>query len=98
MTQGVKHACIPVWSNDICSKKAKIYIANHGSGHFHLDSIENINGASIPQGDIVWASFPCQDLSLAGKMGGLAASRSGLFWEWLRPFSSMFEINNRILG
>ncbi|MFU8828499.1 MAG: DNA cytosine methyltransferase, partial [Phycisphaerales bacterium] len=43
----------------------------------------------IPKGDIVWASFPCQDLSLAGKMGGLAASRSGLLWEWLRVLDEM---------
>lgn len=46
-------------------------------------------GTSIPKGEIVWASFPCQDLSLAGKMGGLAASRSGLFWEWLRVLDEM---------
>jgi site-specific DNA-cytosine methylase len=37
VTQGAKHACTPVWSsNDICSKKAAIYTANHGPGHFHL--------------------------------------------------------------
>ena len=89
VTQGAKHACTPVWSNDICPKKAAIYTANHGDDHFHLDSIENVFGHEIPHGDIVWASFPCQDLSLAGKMGGLAASRSGLFWEWLRVLDEM---------
>jgi DNA (cytosine-5)-methyltransferase 1 len=89
VTQGVKHACTPVWSNDICAKKAAIYTANHGDGHFHLGSIEQVRGADIPQGDIVWASFPCQDLSLAGKMGGLAASRSGMFWEWVRVLDEM---------
>ena len=89
VTQGVKHSCKPVWSNDICAKKAAIYTVNHGDGHFHLGSIEHVSGAEIPHGDIVWASFPCQDLSLAGKMGGLAASRSGLFWEWLRVLDEM---------
>lgn len=89
VTQGVKHVCQPVWSNDICPKKAAIYTANHGAGHFHLGSIENVRGAEIPQGDIVWASFPCQDLSLAGRMGGLGASRSGMFWEWLRVLDEM---------
>jgi DNA (cytosine-5)-methyltransferase 1 len=89
VTQGAKHACTPVWSNDICPKKAAIYTANHGDGHFHLGSIEHVRGAAIPPGDIFWASFPCQDLSLAGKMGGLAASRSGLFWEWLRVLDEM---------
>lgn len=89
VTQGAKHACLPVWSNDICPKKAAIYTANHGDDHFHLGSIEHVHGAKIPEGDIVWASFPCQDLSLAGKMGGLAASRSGLFWQWLRVLDEM---------
>lgn len=89
VTEGVKHACTPVWANDICSKKAAIYTANHGSGHFHLGPIEQVRGHGIPHGDIVWASFPCQDLSLAGKMAGLGASRSGLFWEWLRVLDEM---------
>jgi site-specific DNA-cytosine methylase len=75
VTQGVKHACAPVWANDICPRKAAIYTANHGARHFHPGSIEQVRGTEIPQGDIVWASFPCQDLSLAGKMGGLAAYR-----------------------
>lgn len=91
VTQGAKHACVPVWSNDICAKKASIYRANHGDEHFHLGSIEDVRGADIPRADIVWASFPCQDLSLAGKMGGLTASRSGLFWEWLRVLDEMPE-------
>ena len=30
--------------------------------------------------DLVWASFPCQDLSLAGNGGGLNGARSGAFW------------------
>jgi DNA (cytosine-5)-methyltransferase 1 len=89
VTQGAKYACVPVWSNDICPKKAAIYTANHGTDHFQLGSVEFVRGDAIPKGDIVWASFPCQDLSLAGKMGGLAASRSGLFWEWLRVLDEM---------
>ena len=89
MTEGAKHDCVPVWSNDICARKAACYRSNHGDDHFHLGSIEAVSGEAIPYGDIVWASFPCQDLSLAGKMGGLAASRSGLFWEWLRVLDEM---------
>lgn len=38
-----------------------------------------------------WASFPCQDLSLAGSLGGIHASRSGLVWEWLRVLDEMTE-------
>lgn len=89
VTQGAKHACLPVWSNDISPKKAAVYCSNHDKGHFHLGSIVQVDGSEIPVGDIVWASFPCQDLSLAGKMGGLGASRSGMFWEWLRVLDEM---------
>lgn len=89
VTEGLKRSCKPLWSNDICPKKASIYCANHGFEHFHLGAIEEIRGAVIPDADLVWASFPCQDLSLAGKMGGLGASRSGLFWEWIRVLDEM---------
>jgi DNA (cytosine-5)-methyltransferase 1 len=34
--------------------------------------------------DLLVGGFPCQDLSVAGKRGGLAGKRSGLFWEIVR--------------
>lgn len=52
VTQEARHACVPVWSNDICPKKAAIYQANHGDGHFHLGSIEQVSGTEIPKCDI----------------------------------------------
>ncbi len=33
---------------------------------------------------MAWASFPCQDLSLAGNGAGLKGKRSGIFWEFWR--------------
>ena len=40
----------------------------------------------------VWANdIPCQDLSLAGSLGGIDAERSGLVWEWLRILEEMPE-------
>lgn len=77
------------WANDICSKKASIFCANHDKGKFKLDSITAINGRNLPLAPLSWASFPCQDLSLAGKTGGIRASRSGLVWEWLRVMDEM---------
>ena len=32
---------------------------------------------------MAWASFPCQDLSLAGWRRGMKGERSGTFWEIL---------------
>lgn len=77
------------WANDICAKKAAVYTANHGSDHFYLGSVSDVKGADLPRAPLAWASFPCQDLSLAGLTGGIHASRSGLVWEWLRIIDEM---------
>ena len=39
--------------------------------------------------DLAWASFPCQDLSLAGDGAGLAGKRSGSFWPFWRLMESL---------
>jgi DNA (cytosine-5)-methyltransferase 1 len=78
-----------VWANDIEPKKAAVYRANHGSEYFALGSICDVSGADLPAVDMAWASFPCQDLSLAGLTGGITAKRSGLVWEWLRVIDEM---------
>lgn len=80
---------VPVWANDNCEKKMAVYIANHGSGHFHHESIAHVSGATLPAASLAWASFPCQDLSLAGQAEGIHAPRSGLVWEWLRIIDEM---------
>ena len=46
-------------------------------------------GNDLPFAHLSWASFPCQDLSLAGSIGGIHAPRSGLVWEWLRVLDEM---------
>jgi len=79
----------PVWSNDICPKKAAVYEANFEGDHFVLDDIKNISGNTLPYAHLSWVSFPCQDLSLAGSIGGINAKRSGLVWEWLRILQEM---------
>lgn len=86
---GLRGMFRPVWSNDISPKKAEIYQANFPSRHFELADIKNIAGADLPYANLSWASFPCQDLSLAGAMGGIDEERSGLVWEWLRILKEM---------
>lgn len=74
-----------VWANDNSPKKRDTYVANHGSEVFHLGDICDVRGEQLPSADVAWASFPCQDLSLAGNMTGMGSdTRSGLFWEWIR--------------
>jgi len=89
VTEGMRGLFKTVWALDNSPKKAAVYIANHSPDHFKLDSIENIRGYKIPAADAAWASFPCQDLSLAGRMDGLEGGRSGLVWEWLRIIDEM---------
>jgi DNA (cytosine-5)-methyltransferase 1 len=86
---GLKGMFRPVWSNDICPRKAAVYQSNFESDHFVLDDIKNISGRALPEAHLSWASFPCQDLSLAGSIGGIDAKRSGLVWEWLRILREM---------
>jgi DNA (cytosine-5)-methyltransferase 1 len=50
--------------------------------------VREIGTAQLPGvADLVWASFPCQDLSLAGAGAGLAGERSGTFW----PFWGLMQ-------
>lgn len=81
---GLEGCCQTVWANDFCPQKAAFFRSNHPNVSFLEGSITEVSGASLPEAEISWASFPCQDLSLAGNRGGLGSSRSGLFWEWLR--------------
>lgn len=89
----VSHALMPyfheVWANDICPKKAAVFGANHEGAPFALCSIADISGKRLPPSILSWASFPCQDLSLAGNGEGIWAKRSGLVWEWLRVMDEM---------
>lgn len=78
-----------VWANDISAKKACVFNANNMGGVLQVCPIENVSGKALPAVDLSWGSFPCQDLSLAGDIKGLYASRSGLFWQWLRVMDEM---------
>lgn len=81
-----------LWANDNSATKRAVYVANFPEDNFHLGSIEEVRGRNLPAADLAWASFPCQDLSLAGNLGGMrAGTRSGLFWEWIRVLEELKE-------
>lgn len=80
----------PGWSclfaNDVDARKAGSYRLNWGGAALHVGDVAKVATAQLPgQADLVWASFPCQDLSLAGAGAGLKGERSGTFW----PFWSL---------
>lgn len=55
------------------------------SGAEHVGSVEDVSKDKIKPGrGVVTFGFPCQDISIAGKRGGLKASRSGLFFKAIK--------------
>jgi DNA (cytosine-5)-methyltransferase 1 len=70
-----------LFANDFDAKKVEAYKANWGGGEIVCGDIHKLAVSSLPgHADLAWASFPCQDLSLAGNGAGLKGERSGAFW------------------
>jgi len=68
-------------ANDIDTKKGASYAANWGDKGLKIINVDRLTTADAPgRADLAWASFPCQDLSLAGDYAGLKGERSGTFW------------------
>lgn len=87
---GLEPEFATVWANDVCEKKAAVYAANHPGDAMKVKSIADVRADELPHADLAWASFPCQDLSLAGNLSGIRrGTRSGLFWEWLRVIDEL---------
>jgi DNA (cytosine-5)-methyltransferase 1 len=84
-----------VWANDIDPSKERIYTANFGAREFRLGDISSVDASALPGADMAWASFPCQDLSLAGWQRGMSAKRSGTFWAFWRLMRDLFDAGRR---
>lgn len=81
-----------LFANDFDAKKAASYRENWGGDVLHVGDVAQVTTAQLPGcADLAWASFPCQDLSLAGVGAGLKGGRSGSFW----PFWELMEALRR---
>ncbi len=82
-----------VWANDIDKDKQEIYGHNFNDedGHFILGDVHAVDGATIPDIELATASFPCNDLSLAGSRHGLAGTQSSAFWGFIDAMETMGE-------
>jgi len=61
---GAGWSCL--FANDFDPKKANSYAANWGNDHLRVSDVAALTTADLPdRADLAWASFPCQDLSLA---------------------------------
>lgn len=80
-----------VFANDNCPKKAASYKRNfRGTEELTVGDIRSVRPDSLPgRADLMWGSFPCQDLSLAGQGAGLKGKRSGTFWPFVDLVSAL---------
>jgi DNA (cytosine-5)-methyltransferase 1 len=83
---GLEPDFVCTFANDIDPAKAASYRAAFPPGdELYESDIWKLSPAKLPgRAALAWASFPCQDLSLAGARRGLAAPRSGAFWGFHR--------------
>jgi DNA (cytosine-5)-methyltransferase 1 len=81
------------FANDVCEKKASAYRANFGAApELTVRDVGSVSVDELPGNpSLVWASFPCQDLSLAGNGVGLNGHRSGTFWTFWKLMQAMTE-------
>lgn len=82
-----------VFANDFDEKKAASYRANWGDEHLFVGDVAEVRPDQVAeQVDLAWASFPCQDLSLAGDYVGLTGERSGTFWPFWRLMRALRDL------
>ncbi len=87
-----RHGWQVVFANDIDADKAKMYRHNwpHDE-HLVEGDIYSVSADQMPSCDLFTASFPCNDLSIAGKWEGLAGKESSAFWQVIRLLRDMGE-------
>lgn len=79
-------------ANDFDFRKAATYRLNWGAGEeLRVGDVREIEPSEVPTADLAWASFPCQDLSLAGGGAGLKGERSGTFYPFWDIINGLIE-------
>jgi DNA (cytosine-5)-methyltransferase 1 len=80
------------FANDFDFKKGLTYQDNFGPNELKVGDVREVTPADLPGvADLVWASFPCQDLSLAGVGAGLKGARSGTFYPFWEVMTALIE-------
>jgi DNA (cytosine-5)-methyltransferase 1 len=78
------------FANDIDDDKWQMYRDNFGdTGEFVVGDVHNLDVAAVPTVALATASFPCNDLSLAGARQGLAGAQSSAFWGFIDVLTKM---------
>jgi DNA (cytosine-5)-methyltransferase 1 len=78
------------FANDIDEDKRQMYCEHFGeNGEFILGDVHQLDAQDIPNIALATASFPCNDLSLAGARRGLAGEHSSAFWGFIEVLTKM---------
>ncbi|WP_020180624.1 DNA cytosine methyltransferase [Methylopila sp. M107] len=79
-----------LFANDLSESKAQSYRANFGGEDLWVGDVHDVAPAMLPgRPDLVWGSFPCQDLSLAGSGKGFGGSRSSAFFGFMAVVTAL---------
>ncbi len=79
-------------ANDNDHKKSDIYIQNWGSDDLITADVGDLKSNIFKEhANLTWASFPCQDLSLAGVRSGLAGKKSSAYWSFWKHIKNLRE-------
>lgn len=78
-----------VFANDFDAAKTEIYRKNWPHDHLVEGDIHAIDAGEIPDCELFTASFPCNDLSIAGRWAGLSGAKSSTFWRVIELLTEM---------
>ena len=79
-----------VFANDIDGDKREMYEHHFGNRpQVSPEDIHLLKVGNVPSTVLATASFPCNDLSLAGARKGLAGEQSSAFWGFIRILEEM---------
>lgn len=94
---GLGAAWTCLFSNDFDAKKVASYRENFApANEMHHGDVALVKPTQLPNhATLAWASFPCQDLSLAGNGKGLAGDRSGVFWAFWKLMQELGKEGRR---
>ncbi len=78
------------FANDIDEDKWQMYRDHFGdTGEFVVGDIHKLDASQIPDVALATASFPCNDLSLAGARKGLAGEQSSAYWGFIEILTKL---------
>lgn len=86
-----RHGWSVAFANDMDPAKRATHDAHFqdDESHYVVANVHHVAASDVPSVSLAVASFPCNDLSLAGSRRGLAGPQSSAFWGFTRVVEEM---------